>query len=355
MESSAVQGAVSLGARGRPAMSPMRSSEFMVSTALSRRRLLVGTIASAATLRLGVPPLAAAPQPRVPVDFKMPLCACDTHAHVFGDPGRFPFSPTRTYTPPPAPTSELIKLHEALGIQRSVIVTASAYGTDNSATLDAVRLMSPHACGIVVTDEHTSDEELDSMERSGVRGVRLFLTNAGQKPDEARQWFDLALRQVEGRSWHVQIFANLALIGSLKDLFMRSPVPVVFDHFGGARGELGPSQPGFEALTELVGSGRAYVKLSAAYRLSKRAPAFEDMAPLARTLIAANRDRILWASDWPHTDGEIPGKKPTDLFPFIPVDDAQLLNLFASWVPDAALRKHILVDNPSRLYRFTDS
>jgi predicted TIM-barrel fold metal-dependent hydrolase len=326
----------------------------MVPTAFSRRRLLVGTIASAATLRLGMPPLGAAPQPRAVVGFKIPSCACDTHTHVFGDPARFPFSPARTYTPPPAPIAELIKLHEALGIQRVVIVTASAYGTDNSATLEAVRLRSPHACGIVVIDDQTSAEELDSMERSGVRGVRLFLANAGQEPTEARQRFELALRQVERRKWHIQIFTNPPLIASLKDLVMRSPVPVVFDHFGGARGELGPSQPGFEALTELVGSGRAYVKLSAAYRLSKRAPDFEDMAPLARALIAANRDRVLWASDWPHTNGQIPGKKPTDLFPFIPVDDAQLLNLFAAWVPDPALRKHILVDNPSRLYRFTD-
>lgn len=327
----------------------------MVPKALSRRRLLVGTLASATALRFGPPSLAATPQPKTAVGFKIPPCACDTHAHVFGDPARFPFSPSRTYTPPPAPTSELVKLHEALGIQRSVIVTASAYGTNNSATLEAVRLLSPHACGIAVTDEQTCNEEFESLERSGVRGLRLFLANAGQKPGEARQRFELALRQVEGRNWHIQIFTNPALIESLKDLVMQSPVPVVFDHFGGARGELGLSQPGFEALTELVGSGRAYVKLSAAYRLSKRVPDFEDMAPLASTLIAANRDRILWASDWPHTDGQIPGKKPTDLFPFIPVDDAQLLNLFAAWVPDAALRKHILVDNPSRLYRFTDS
>jgi len=33
-------------------------------------------------------------------------------------------------------------------------------------------------------------------------------------------------------------------------------------------------------------------------------------------------------------------------------DDGQLLNLVATWAPDADVRKKILVDNPARLYGF---
>jgi D-galactarolactone isomerase len=51
---------------------------------------------------------------------------------------------------------------------------------------------------------------------------------------------------------------------------------------------------------------------------------------------------MLWASNWPHpTPG--PTGKP---------DDAQLLDLLLDWIPDAAVRQRILVDNPARLYGF---
>ena len=78
-----------------------------------------------------------------------------------------------------------------------------------------------------------------------------------------------------------------------------------------------------------------------------------DVAPLAKALIAANPQRILWA-----VTGRIPihryvaGRKATDIAPLLPVDDGRVLNQLAAWAPDAAQRKIILVDNPARLYGF---
>ena len=142
------------------------------------------------------------------------------------------------------------------------------------------------------------------------------------------------------------------MISAIKDLVAASPVPVVFDHFGGAQAELGVEQPGFADLLELVRSGKAYVKISGAYRASKLAPDYADVAPLARALIAANSDRIVWGTDWPHPDSTPPGKKPTDVTPLLQIDDGRLLNQLPVWAPDAAIRKKILVDNPARLYGF---
>ncbi len=106
------------------------------------------------------------------------------------------------------------------------------------------------------------------------------------------------------------------MISAIKDAFAASPVPVVFDHFGGAQAALGVEQPGFADLLELVKSGKAYVKISGAYRASKLAPDYPDAAPLARALIAANSDRIVWGTDWPHPDSStLPGRKPTDVAP----------------------------------------
>jgi predicted TIM-barrel fold metal-dependent hydrolase len=129
---------------------------------------------------------------------------------------------------------------------------------------------------------------------------------------------------------------------------------VVFDHFGGAQAALGTAQPGFADLLELVRSGRAYVKISGAYRASKRPPDYADAAPLAQALIAANAERIVWGTDWPHPNSEpMPGIGPMDVRPFFPIDDGRLLNQLPLWAPDAAVRKKILVDNPARLYGFS--
>ena len=127
----------------------------------------------------------------------------------------------------------------------------------------------------------------------------------------------------------------------------------MFDHFGGALARLGVQQQGFAALVDLVGSGRAYVKISGAYRSSTLAPDYSDVAPLAKALIAANPDRVLWGSDWPHPDSATrPGRKATDIAPWLPIDEGRLLNELAIWAPDPATRRKILVENPARLYRF---
>jgi predicted TIM-barrel fold metal-dependent hydrolase len=100
-----------------------------------------------------------------------------------------------------------------------------------------------------------------------------------------------AVERVKTRNWHVRLFTSLSMISAIKDLVATSPVPVVFDHFGGAQAELGVEQPGFADLLELVKSGKAYAKISGAYRASRLAPDYSDAAPLARALIAANADR----------------------------------------------------------------
>jgi len=95
------------------------------------------------------------------------------------------------------------------------------------------------------------------------------------------------------------------------------------------------------------------VKISGAYRASKLAPDCPDAAPLARALIAANADRIVWGTDWPHPDSVTPpGHQVTDVTPLLQIDDGRLLNQLPVWAPDEAIRKKILVDNPARLYGF---
>ena len=319
---------------------------------LNRRHLLLASIAAGA----GLPnrsARAAAAQPATPVNFDVPAGACDCHTHIHGDPAKFPFFAGRVYTPEPASPEEMAALHKALHIERVVIVTPSVYGTDNSATLFGIKFRGNTARGVAVIDDKTSEAELDAMNKAGIRGIRLNLATTGvNDPDVGRARFLAAVERVKARGWHVQLFTSLAMIPAIRDLVAASPVPVVFDHFGGAQAEFGVDQPGFADLLALVKSGKAYVKISGAYRASKLAPDYPDAAPLARALIAANSGRIVWGTDWPHPDHTPPGKKPTDVTPLLQIDDGRLLNQLPAWAPDAAIRKQILADNPARLYGF---
>ena len=294
-----------------------------------------------------------AAQPKTPVNFDVPRDSCDCHTHIFGDPQRFPFFDGRTYTPESASVDELQQMHRALDIDRVVIVQPSVYGTDNSCTLDAVRHIGPRARGVAVIGAQTTNAQLDEMHRMGIRGIRINLETSGiEDPSVARQRFKGGVERLKTRhGWHIQIYKNLGLIAALKDEVSASPVPVVFDHFGGLQSADGPHQPGLDALLALVQSGKAYVKLSAPYRASKLAPDFPDVAPFAKALVAANAARMLWGTDWPHPQTKA-GNDPHQVTPLYQIDDGRDLNLFAEWVPDAAQRKAILVNNPARLYGF---
>jgi predicted TIM-barrel fold metal-dependent hydrolase len=324
---------------------------------LSRRDVLKSAAAAgaAALVRPMNDLLAKASQPATPVNFAVPAGACDCHTHVFGAPQRFPFTSPRAYTPETASVEEMRALHRALHMERVVIVQPSVYGTDNSCTLDGVRQLGTRARAVAVIDDKTSAAALDEMGRAGVRGIRINLETGAQTTDAglARQRFQAALQWIRGRNWHIQIYTRLQVIEGIREQVMAAPVPVVFDHFGAAQASLGTSQPGFDALVNLVRSGKAYVKVSAAYRNSTQAPDYADMAPIARALIAANPQRTLWATDWPHPDSsQVPGRRFTDIAPLLQIDDGRALNQFGLWAPDPALRRTILVDNPARLYGF---
>jgi predicted TIM-barrel fold metal-dependent hydrolase len=298
---------------------------------------------------------AKASQPSTPVNFAMPAGACDCHTHIYGDPQRFPLYSGRVYTPETALPEEMTTLHAALKVQRVVIVTPSVYGTDNSATLYGMRARGAEARGVAVIDEATPEAALDEMHRAGVRGIRLNLATAGiNDPAIGRQRLQDAIARVSRRNWHVQINTNLAMIAAIKNVAGRAAIPIVFDHFGGAEAQRGVEQPGFADLLALVRSGRAYVKISGAYRSSTRAPDYADVVPLARALIDTNPDRIVWGTDWPHPDSVTrPGRAPTEVTPLLQIDDGRLLNQLPVWAPDPVIRKKILVDNPVRLYAFS--
>ena len=291
-----------------------------------------------------------------PTAHPMPALACDCHVHVFGPFDRFPLWADRAYTPGAASIEDLMALHQGLGIGRVVVVQASPQGSDNRCTVDALQRMNAlghGARGVAVIDEHTSDSDLHSMHAAGVRGVRVNLESAGlHDPQVARRLMQAAAERVAPLGWHVQTYTTLDVIASLHDTLKALPTPVVIDHFGRATAAKGGAQAGFAALLSLVESGQAWVKLSAAHRISDM-PDCEDARAIAQALIAANPDRMLWGTDWPHP-GAWPGvpRQCEAIEPFHPINDARALQRLSEWTTPTHWTR-ILVDNPARLYDFS--
>jgi predicted TIM-barrel fold metal-dependent hydrolase len=277
--------------------------------------------------------------------FDVPQGACDCHVHVFGAPERYPFAAGRAYTPGAATVEALLALHAALRIERVVVVQPSPYGTDNSCMLDALaRLGAARARGVAVVDAKTPDTALRAMHGAGVRGLRVNLATPGVRDlREAGERLTEAARRAAALGWHVQTHAGIGTIAALEEVIAALPAPIVFDHFGRPRARLGPKQPGFDALLRMLRSGRAWVKLSAPHRVSD-----EDTRPFADALAAANPERLLWGTDWPHPAAV--RVKRDGIEPFDAVDDAQALARLRDWLP--GLFRRILVQNPAQLYDF---
>ena len=287
------------------------------------------------------------------IDFPVPRGACDCHTHVFGPNVLFPFDPARKYTPGEASAVELVALHRALGIDRVVIVHPSPYGADNRATLAGMRSYGKGARGVAVIDASTTDEQLQAMHSAGIRGVRVNLETGGvNDPAAAAQGLKEAAARVAPLGWHVQTYTNMALIAALHEVMGSLPVPLVVDHFGRAQAALGTSQPGFAELLALAKSGKAYVKLSAPHRLGET-PDDDNTTAIARALIEANPERMLWGTDWPHPGGRPRGPEGlNEIEPFTPTNDGAALNRLARWAKTPEMIQRILVDNPARLYDF---
>jgi predicted TIM-barrel fold metal-dependent hydrolase len=288
------------------------------------------------------------------VNFTVPPGACDCHTHVFGPAQKYPFAAGRVYTPGEALVADLRAIQHQLRLDRVVIVQPSPYGTDNSCTVDALRELGSRARGVAVIDEATTDAALQDMHDAGVRGVRINLETGGvSDAGHAARQLRWAGARVAPLGWHLQIFTNLAVLAALRDVIRALPNPLVVDHFCRAQAVLGTAQPHFDVLLDLVREGKVWVKLSAPQRISS-APDCEDAEPIARALIAANPDRLLWGSDWPHP-GARPGvpRNVDEIEAFNPINEGWALNRLARWAADdTTLLRKILVDNPAALYGF---
>lgn len=270
---------------------------------------------------------------------RTPRGACDCHMHVYDC--RFPAMPGAQLTPPDALVADYQRLQARLGLERTVVVTPSTYGTDNASLRDALSQLGPHARGVAVVNGSVSDAELQTLHASGVRGIRFNQTISDVTPLDALE--PLAER-IAPLGWHIQLLLRADDLATLEPRLQRLAVPVVFDHLGRLPAPA-MRHPGYAVIRRLLDEGRAWVKLSGAYLGSVLADGrYPDADLLARSFLAAAPRRVVWGSNWPHPTASA-GRHARP-------DDVALLELLAHWVDDEQLFTRVLADNPAALYGF---
>ena len=280
------------------------------------------------------------PQPRAP-RLRVPALACDVHAHVCGPRERYPLVANRVYNPPEASVVEYREMLDALGIARGVLVQPSVYGTDNRAMLDALAQDPVRLRGVAVVPFDVPQATLMDLHSQGVRGVRCNIVDLkdgkGQLPVAGLMALAEKIRPL---GWHIEFLMHVNEFPDLEAQLAGLPVPLVFGHLGYVPTGLG-TNAGFEGLLRMARAGRAWIKLTAPYRLTLEACPYPSVNPAAQRLVDEVPDRLLWGSDWPHVF--IRSGMP---------NDGDLFNLFLDWIEGRGLLQKILVDNPTAVYDF---
>jgi 2-pyrone-4,6-dicarboxylate lactonase len=276
--------------------------------------------------------------------FEFPPLACDCHAHICGPQRVYEYIPQRIYSPPDALLGEYRRVLDALGCARAVLVQPSFYGTDNAAMLAAMKTAGPAFRGVAVIGADATARELEAMHEAGIRGARLNIVDVRERKGELPvERIARLAEQIKPFGWHIEFLMHVDEFPQIDTTLGTLPVDVVFGHLGYVKTEKGVTAPGFQSLLRLLRGGRAWVKLTGAYRISSQTLPHADTNAFAHALLDAAPNRIVWGTDWPHvmTKWTIP----------MPNDGA-IANLLLDWIPDAALRRRVLADNPAALYGF---
>jgi 2-pyrone-4,6-dicarboxylate lactonase len=146
------------------------------------------------------------------------------------------------------------------------------------------------------------------------------------------------LRRIKPMGWHVVLHVDAPDIIPLSDMMRALTIPFVIDHMGRVPAKDGVDQKPLEALLDLAKLDRCWIKVSGSERIDM--PPYDKAVPIARKIVEASPDRVLWGTDFPHPNSTHEA------------DEADLVDLLPKIAPDPVLQKKLLVDNPARLYGF---
>ncbi|WP_110949131.1 amidohydrolase family protein [Pseudomonas bohemica] len=236
--------------------------------------------------------------------FPASILGIDGHAHVFSR--ELDLTSARRYSPDyDATLATYQHTLQGHGLSHGVLVQPSFLGTDNSYLLDALRQAPAQLRGVVVVERDIDRAALDEMDRLGVVGIRLNLMGKAL-PDFSEPQWKVLFGHIAELDWHVELHRHVADIPALVRGLLPFGVKIVIDHFGRPDARLGLDQPGFGDMLELGLSGQVWLKVSGIYRLEGTDQQNLDFAGAALPLLVQSFGprRLVWGSDWPHTQHE---------------------------------------------------
>jgi len=263
-----------------------------------------------------------------------PLAAVDTHAHVFVR--GLPLATRRRYAPDYDATPEqYLALLDAHGIRHGVLIQPSFLGTDNRYLVSALQAAAGRLRGVAVLDTQCDTAELRALADAGVVGMRLNLLGQADPLLGGSAWRAL-LERVNALGWHVEVHAQAARLPGLLPTLLEQGCRVVVDHFGR------PDTPHeLRHLMRHADTGRVWVKLSAPYRNWTNDACAGTGRQAARMLLDAyGAERLMWGSDWPHTEHRERADYPSSLA------------WLEGWLDDPAERRAVLSTTPLELFQF---
>lgn len=273
----------------------------------------------------------------------LPISGIDAHAHVF-ERG-LGLAAVRRYAPDyDATLANYLTRLEENGLSHGVLVQPSFLGTDNSYLLAALQQAPQRLRGVVVVERDIAFDALQRMDALGVAGVRLNLMSQ-PLPDFAESTWQRFFQDLRQLDWHVELHRPLEDLPGLVQPLLAMGCKVVVDHFGRPDARLGAEQPAFARLLELGESGRLWIKVSGIYRLGGAPEQNLHFAEKALSLMlqSLGPDRLLWGSDWPHTQHEQEVSFASEF---------ERLRRLACAPP---LRQHLLCDTAAQLFGFAQA
>ncbi len=283
----------------------------------------------------------------------LPKNSCDTHLHIFGDAKAYPASnPHALYQPPQDCTFEAIKtLHDAMGIERAVLVQPTIYGTDHSLLHDVLKTAPKGRYrGVAIVDDSVSEAELDRLNKVGVRGARFnFGGNFKLAPSLAS--FRRNLDRIREFGWFAKIFGFGDDFLAVEDELRKIRTPAIIDHMGGPDYRRGTSQPAIRLILDLLANDNWSIGLSNDDLRSQVGYPWDDAVQFGRLFYEAAPDRCMWGTDWPHVHRFIRPDK--DGHSDYGVDhEFKRVALLERYVPDRQARDRVLVDNSAKFFGF---
>ncbi|MCU1727498.1 amidohydrolase family protein [Pseudomonas sp. 7P_10.2_Bac1] len=206
----------------------------------------------------------------------------DAHCHIIDK--AYPLIPNNGYLPDFFSVDDYLARTRELGIVGGAVVSGSFQGFDQTYLIEALKRLGAGFVGVTQLPASVTDEELEELNKHGVRALRFNLKRGGS--EQLDQLETLAKRVHECVGWHSELYIDSRELAPLYERLLRLPA-LSIDH-------LGLSQEGLPSLLRLAEHG-VRIKACGFGRVDF------DVAHVLQVIHNANPNALMFGTDLPST------------------------------------------------------